>query len=276
MVKVDLSYFDIVKIANSGQAMRFHIIDEEKVEFVCRKGYFQGILNSDGTYTFNVDKDTFDDFLVDYFDLNTNYEKINNSINPNDNYLKEALNFSHGIRILKQDPFETLITFIISQRKSIPSIKACVKKLATRFGHPLTVKDKLFEASTAPYSFPTPHELSKATLKELQEIGVGYRAEYIFEATKYIVDNNIDLNALTTLSNTELMDFFLSFKGVGTKVASCILLFSYHRLDIFPIDVWIRRILDEHYDGAMDLAGMERFSGVIQQYMFYYERSKAK
>ena len=254
MIQVKVKQFDYVQLADSGQA--FRMMEDGTciaMDKVCR------VIGN----TIECPKDD-NAFWKEYFDLNTDYSKFIKAIDKKDKFLTAAADFGFGIRILKQDPWEMLITYIISQRRSIPSIKTCVERICKKWGKKLT--------GTKYYSFPTPKQLSKATMDELLECGLGYRAEYVYLATKLVASGQLKLEDLAKFSYDELIEELLKLKGVGIKVANCVALFGYHKIEAFPVDVWIARIEDQHYKGHFPVDKYPGFAGVLQQYMFYFVR----
>jgi N-glycosylase/DNA lyase len=239
-------------------------------------------------------------FWSRYFDLDTSYSNIRSIIPASDTYLLEAARQGAGIRILRQDPWEMMITFIISQRKNIPAIRTCVKKLChvagKKTGLPETDSPVSNEKYLKPASnscsfdlFPTPEEIrsircNKATgLPEngsapcaFQKAGysncsLGYRMPYIQNAASWMQSHRIE--ELKSLSDEELLNSLMEIKGVGIKVASCILLFGFHRLNAFPVDVWMKRVLTEQYPKGFSLETYTPYAGVMQQYLFCKVRS---
>lgn len=253
MIKVKAKEFDFVQLKDSGQA--FRMMDDG----VCIA--MNKLCKVSGKIIECPDKDN--EFWTNYFDLKTNYGHFIDAIDKKDKFLSQAADFGYGIRILRQDPWEMLITYIISQRRSIPSIKTCVERLCKSYGKKL---------SGGYYSFPSPKELSKATMDELLAAGLGYRAEYVYLATKAVASGEFRLEDLHNLNYEELVESLKSLRGVGDKVANCVALFGYHRIEAFPIDVWIARTVDQHYGGHFPLEKYEGFAGVMQQYMFYFAR----
>ena len=216
-----------------------------------------------GGYSFSCTQEEFEAFWEDYFDLKTDYASFRNAIDKDDIYLLNSAEAGKGIRILRQDPWEMLITFIISQRKNIPAIKASVEALCSRFGE---------ELGFGIFAFPTPEALAWAGDEELKDCSLGYRVPYIMEAARMVASGELDLSAVSALSDDELLTALQKVYGVGPKVANCVSLFGYHRIAAFPVDVWIKRVLDEHYNGSFPLERYKGFAGVLQQYMFYYAR----
>ena len=180
-------------------------------------------------------------------------------------FLKKCIEFSKGFRILKQVKFETLISFIISQIKNIGVIKTSVERLSKLCG-----KKKIYKNHTY-FTYSTPIELYNKRDK-LSLCCFGYRHDHVVNATKMILDEVLDLDKLNRLNNDGLKNELLKIKGVGEKVASCVMLFTYQRYDICPIDVWIKRVLDKKYNGVIPKE-YKKYQGIIQQYWFYYANS---
>ncbi len=249
---------DIRQIAESGQIFRFNEVGEGRYELLAGDRR----LDIDTRRPFTVP----DGFWSSYFDLETDYSRFINAIPESDEFLTAAARYGSGMRILRQDPWEMLISFIISQRKSIPAIKTSVEKLCERFG---TRMDGY-------YAFPTPQQLERAEIDELFDCSLGYRAPYVYECARRVASGEYDLKAWEKLDDEELRARLMSIRGVGIKVANCVMLFGYHRIGAFPVDVWIQRVVDEHYGGHFPLELYEGFAGVIQQYMFFYGRNAAR
>ena len=275
MVRVDNEHLDISAIADSGQTFRFNRIDGQTFEMralnrrllvrqnLCgseSKTASHALFNNSPVYL-DCSQEEYDSFWKDYFDLQTDYGAFLASIPAEDDFLTNAGRAAGGIRILRQDPWEMLISFLISQRKNIPAIKSCIEKISSRFG--------------TEGAFPTIEELAGASRDELAECSLGYRTDYVLEAARAAAEGKLDLYAMKELPDEELRARLLEIKGVGVKVANCVMLFGYHRIAAFPIDVWIARIIKEQYGGTFPVERYEGFAGVIQQYMFYYGRNMA-
>ncbi len=275
--------FDIRKIADSGQCFRMNetkdgvwkIVARDRLLWVAevegskesKKSDKSEESGKDHIYDFSCTEEEYEDFWKDYFDIACDYSRFTDRIDKKDKYLTKAAVYGYGMKILRQDIFETLISFIISQRKNIPAIKNSVEKICEKFGHDIG----------GAYSFPTPEELFLADLESLKECSLGYRAEYIYKTVRLILEGEFDLDGLRRdkeISNKLLLEKLMNLPGVGIKVANCTSLFGFHRLEAFPRDVWIKRIEDNYYNGHFDEDKYQGFAGVLQQYMFYYERSK--
>ena len=218
-----------------------------------------------------------------YFDLERDYESIKQKLSKVDNNLKEAIEYGEGIRILNQDLWETIISFIISANNNIPRIKGIIDRMSKKYGQDIEFRGEKF------YTFPTPKELSVATEKDLRELGTGFRDKYIFETTKKVNSGEFNLEELQKEKETkEIRNKLLTLCGVGPKVADCILLFStLKRFDVFPIDVWVRRVINDLYIHSdveakvskkqiEDLAKQKfgDLEGIAQQYLFFYRRER--
>ena len=262
--------FDPDKIADSGQCFRW-----EK----CEPGTFRIIAGPDCLYMTDLGNGCFDldcteevcnRRWLDYFDLQENYRNIRGRIDPEkDPFLFEASEQEKGIRILRQDPFEMLITFIISQNRNIPVIKRSVELLAEACGEKRTDSRGLTY-----YAFPTPTAISGLTEEELAECRLGYRCRYVHAAAQAVEEGAIDLNRLVSADEKETLAALTSLFGVGIKVASCVSLFGLHHLDAFPVDVWMKRILAEQYQEGYPFGRYAPYNGVFQQYMFAWYRHR--
>ena len=200
-----------------------------------------------------------------YFDLDTDYGAMASVLPREDTYLHAAAEYGRGIRILRQDPWETLVTFLISQRKNIPAIRQAVEKLCLTGGRVIETDEE------GPiYAFPSPSELKRFGEEGLRACGLGYRAPYVLRAAE--VFSGEDLNGLDSLTDEALLRALCALYGVGPKIAQCVMLFGFHRLNAFPVDVWIQRVAEKRYPGGIHPEQFAPFAGVMQQYMYAYER----
>ena len=278
MFRIQYPYLDMKKIAESGQIFRFNVYDDEYSLVAGDKLLF--IKEDDDGYILSCSESEFEEFWIDYFDLRLDYSDFEKNIPEDDLFLINAVRYSYGIRILNQDKWEMLISFIISQRKSIPAIKSSIEKLAKTYGKKIDMQVpdfiKNIDENSEFFAFPTPKALADASIDDLNACSLGYRSPYIEASAKAVYRGDIDLEALSVLDDNELLAALMSLNGVGIKVANCVALFGYHRIAAFPIDVWIKRMIDEHYDGEFPLKLYDGYAGVIQQYIFYYGRESTK
>lgn len=224
----------------------------------------------------NTNKEDFENLWFDYFDLGRDYTKIKNKLRVMDEYLEKATEFGTGIRILQQDGWEMLISFIISANNRIPMIQRAINNLSERYGKFIgEYKGKKY------YAFPTPEELSHVSVEDIRACQTGFRDKYIKSVVDYVTENKEDVLSYRKLSTDECVKELIKFNGVGPKVADCIALFGMQKYDTFPVDVWVKRVMQEFYvDEDLSLTkirkfGIEKFgdlAGFAQQYLFYYAR----
>ena len=216
----------------------------------------------------------------EYFDLDNNYEIIKEKLSKIDNFMKESIEFGDGIRILNQDLWECIISFIISANNNIPRIKKIIEAISKEYGEEISWRGKKY------YFFPSIEALSKASVEDLRKLGTGFRDKRIYNTTKKIYEKEVDLDEIKQLkSSEEIEEKLLTLDGVGNKVANCIMLFSLKRYDVFPIDVWVRRVMNDLYlhkenEKEVDKKELQAFAeekykdlaGLAQQYLFYWRR----
>lgn len=257
-----IPYFDLAQIAASGQCFRMNPAAGGGWVLIAGGRYLSARQEGERVF-FSCGEEELEGFWRQYFDLDTDYGAFLGAVDPADAFLCAAANFGSGMRILRQDLWETTVTFLISQNNNIPRIKAAVERLCTGWGEKRCAPD-----GTVYYAFPTKQALAAAELDELRAAGLGYRDKYIQQAAR----GDIDFAALAALSPARAQETLTALNGVGNKVASCIRLFGLHDLAVFPVDTWIRKLCEQHYGGKFPLERYEGFAGVIQQYIFYYGR----
>lgn len=211
----------------------------------------------------------YEGFWRHYLDLDRDYSYIKTCVNVNDT-MDKAISFGSGIRILRQDFFEALISFIISQRSSIPKIKSCVDKLCRLCGKEIQFEGKAY------YSFPDAESVAALSEEQLRALGVGYRAPYILKAAQEVASGRLRGDELEKLDTAAARERLLKLYGVGDKVCDCVLLFSIGKYDLFPSDVWIKRVMAEQFNTDNAKASGEslfaNYSGFAQQYLFYWRK----
>ena len=278
---IDAESFEPRDVFECGQCFRWNKEDDDS---------YTGIF---GSCIANVKKEN-DKIIIDgnfedtseidsYFDLKRNYNEIKSILANVDDNLKNSIQYGSGIRILNQNLWETIISFIISANNNIPRIKGIIDRISKKYGKEICYEGK------ALYTFPTPEELSKASVQDLRDVGLGFRDVRVFETTRKIASGEFNLEELYKMSTDDARDRLLTLDGVGPKVADCILLFSdLKRFDVFPIDVWVRRVMNELYIHNQDETKVskkeikkiadEKFGslqGIAQQYLFYWKRESA-
>ncbi len=204
-----------------------------------------------------------------YLALDTDYEEINSHIIEvsNSTHMSNAVKYGKGIRILRQEPWECVCSFIISQNNNIPRIKKIIGALCEKYG------DKIEQNGSVYYAFPTSKALYEAGESEIFALKTGFRAKYITDASYKISTGEIDLNSILKEESFDTcVDILCKIKGIGLKVASCALLFGFGKTEAFPIDVWMKRALENHFPEGLDINALGKHAGIAQQYLFYYER----
>jgi len=270
--------FNPTHIFECGQCFNFNIEEDGSYTAVHLGRIINVLQKEDHVLIRNVSLDEFYEIFYDYFDLGTDYSAIREKLSENE-ILKTASDYGYGIRILNQEMFETVISFIISANNGITRIKNSIKIISERYG------DYIGEyMGRKYYAFPRPEVLAKVDPLELREFArVGFRDVRIVEASKMVADGYLDFDIDQTLSTEDLKEKLMQIPGIGPKVADCILLFTYHRRETFPVDVWIKRVMETLFIGhevpkiLVDDYAREYFgnlAGYAQQYLFYYGREE--
>lgn len=266
----DEVFFDISQTFDCGQTFRFERVSENTFEGVAH-GKLLRLSQEECSVTLNCTSDEFENIWKRYLALDRNYEDINSFFaSGSDEVLKRAALYGKGIRILRQDPWEALCSFIISQNNNIPRIKKIISALSERFGEPFECGGRTY------YAFPTAKSLADAGTDAIFELRTGFRAKYISDAAQKVASGEIDLDMISSLPTKEALDELMRIKGVGPKVASCALLFGFDKSDAFPIDVWVKKVFEKYYPNGFDILSFGENAGIAQQYLFYYERWNSK
>lgn len=282
--------FKLKQTFECGQCFRFEKISDNNYIIVAFERVIELKEDGDNIIIYNSNENEVKNIWIKYFDLEREYSNIKDELSK-DNLLRKSVEFGHGIRILNQDPFEILISFIISARNSIPSIMKTINKISTKWGTEILYKEKTY------YAFPTIEQIKGATLEEIQETGASFRSKYIIDTIANLYKSKealksgdrvkieelkkYDLDYIKSLNDDECHTALQEFKGVGAKVADCIMLFSMEKYSAFPVDVWVKRAMIYFY-GAEDASlnkirifarnKFKELSGFAQQYLFYYAR----
>lgn len=267
-----------------GRAARMRVHPDHVDVLDSTKSNTEGLLTIMGTAAADESEKEWQQFWYDYLDLGTDYGKIKRSLGRGDAAMRRAIKAGGGIRILNQDLWETMVSFIISQNNNIPRIKGCIEALCREFGEPVNVPKFIFDtdADQTLYTIPPPEKLAALTREDLEVCRLGYRAPYLIETAKQVLDRGGMEAVREQLTRAEdVREALMDFAGVGPKVASCIALFGVRKADAFPIDVWMRRAMHTVYGieeknvKAMEAYAAEHFrkyGGYAQQYLFYYIR----
>ena len=238
----DVKSFEPKHIFECGQCFRWNLEDDGSYTGVVKESVLNVKKVQDDIIIKGICKDNIEDVCIKYFDLDKDYEQTKEKLSKIDDNLKLSIKYGEGIRILNQDLWETLISFIISANNNIPRIKGIIERISKKYGKEIKWNNKSY------YTFPTPEELSKASIKDLRLLGLGFRDTRVYETTKMVKEKQIDLEKLEEIEDiNKLREELLKFPGVGPKVADCIMLFSMKKYEVFPIDVWVKRVMTELY-----------------------------
>lgn len=276
----DIKSFELEHIFECGQCFRWNKQEDGSYIGVIKQGVLQVRKNGQEIIIMGKCEGNIKEVVQQYFDLSTNYEEIKSNLSKIDDYLKTSIEFGNGIRILNQDLWETIISFIISANNNIPRIKGIIERISKAYGKEIEYQQKKY------YTFPTTEQLSNATVEDLRKLGLGFRDKRVYDTTQIILKKQITLEQLQKENTQELREKLLTLPGVGPKVADCIMLFGMHRFEVFPIDVWVRRVMNELYiknedENKVNKKEIEKLAqvkystlaGLAQQYLFYWKRA---
>lgn len=264
MIEIDGSFFDPYEIMESGQCFRWKETAPDEYSVISDGRYLKLKKDNGKVFAF-TDEVSFANYWKSYLDLDRDYGNIKKLIdNSSDEHLKEAFKLGSGIRILKQDLWEMIVSFMVSQNNNIPRIKGSIEAICEKAGLKIEVPYGV------EYRFPGPGEVNPGFFDD-RSLGLGYRAPYLEEIYQFAKDNPSWLSGLYSLSYEDSVKELLIRKGIGPKVANCIALFGLHHVDAFPIDTHVKQLLDKYYPEGFDFDYYKGVAGIIQQYLFYYE-----
>ncbi len=259
---IDKKDFSLSETLDCGQSFRWKALEnEDGFSGFSKDKFLKIIYQNDSIVLKDTTEKDFLSYWANYFDLETDYTALKNEY-AKDNTLKKACEYASGIRLLRQDKWEALCSFIISQNNNIPRIKGIVERLCENFG----------DATVNGYTFPSYEKIASLTVEDLAPIRAGFRARYILDAAKKVSSGEIDLEKISQLDIEEARAELMKIVGVGVKVADCALLYGMYRIESFPVDVWIKRVLSEYYPNGLPecIKGSE---GIAQQFLFHYVRN---
>ena len=276
MIKIRLKNdFNLHDTVTCGQIFRFYQMEDNSYDIILTDRVINVSIDKDYLIVNSNNDDKLKQVVIDYFDLDNDYSFINNELIKKDKKIKDAVMFSSGLKMIKQDPFETIIEYIISANNGVKQISNAMDLIAQNYGKKVLFGNKEY------YLFPNSNDLKDVSIEEFRNCKVGFRDKYIKSIIDKINNGELNLNefydAETELSLSKLMEN----SGIGPKVASCILLFAYQKYDVFPVDTWVKKVMKNNYDiigesnirkFAKDTYG--KYSGLAIQYMFNYGRNK--
>lgn len=265
MITKTIPNFNLSQIHCSGQCFRMSELEEGQYAIIAGSRYLE-VRQQGMECTFFCDESEFESFWRGYFDLDNDYQFYIDKINPNDRYLTEAAAFGCGIRILRQDLWEMIVSFLISQQNNIVRIRRCIQNLCEQYGE-VCINDK----GLIYYAFPQPEALAGLEEDALKACNLGYRSKYVVCTARSVVSGDVDLEAISGMPYKRAREELLKLFGVGEKVADCICLFALHHLQAFPVDTHIHQAMEAHYKRGFPKRRYQGYQGVLQQYIFYYE-----
>lgn len=280
LVLKNIDSFKLEDIFECGQCFRWDRQEDGSYIGVIKNGVLKVSKHGKSVAFEGVLEGDINSIVYDYFDLETNYNDFKDRLSKIDDNMKRSIEFGNGIRILNQDLWEMVISFIISANNNIPRIKGIINRISEKVGQKVTWNGKDY------FLFPSPEELSKLSVADLRALGTGFRDKRIYNTTQMVINKEINLDSLIKIKSTEeIRNELLKLDGVGEKVADCILLFALHRFDTFPVDVWVRRVMNVLYIHNEDETKVNKkqirevayslfgeIEGMAQQYLFYWAR----
>jgi len=271
MVETKVTECSLLRICKSGQCFRMNLMDDGWYEIIAGDRYLR-VCQEEDVLMLDCPEEDYLNFWYDYFDLGTDYSAFLDRINPNDHYLVEAAKEADGVRILRQDLWEMMISFLVSQQNNIKRIRKCIEAMCREYGQRCSVDSESSFPGKSYYAFPQPEDLALSDKDELMRTcNLGYRSKYVVQTARSVVNGDIDLKSIKMMPYHRAKKELLSCYGIGEKVADCICLFGLHHLQAFPVDTHIRAALDNHYKRGFPNRRYRDCRGVIQQYIFYHE-----
>ncbi len=269
LIITELKDFNLREILECGQCFRFERLGDLRYTVTALGRTITACQQADTLTLYGCTEKEFKEKWYHYFDLETDYGEIKNTLSQNDEVMTAAIAYAGGIRLLNQDPYESLLSFIISQNNNIPRIKGIISAMSEKYG--------------TEGAFPTLEQLLPVTAQELFDLKMGFRNKYIYDAVQCLSQKKVELHKLYTVDTDSARASLMQIKGVGPKVADCVLLFSLGHRNVFPIDVWVKRVMCQLYFNGREqsLKTISNFAtekwgnlaGYAQQYLFYYARS---
>lgn len=276
MIKIELkNNFNLDSTVTCGQIFRYYKLEDNSYDIILKDRVINVYKKDNYLIASSNNEDDLEIVVKNYFDLDNDYENINKYLLEKDSLLKDAIMFSCGLMMIRQDPFETLIEYIISANNGVPNITSALNNIATKYGKKVLFNKKEY------YLFPSYKDLKDVTKEDFRECKVGFRDKYL-ESIVYKLNNNIiNLDDFNKLDSNEALDKLMKNNGIGPKVASCILLFAYQRYDVFPVDTWVKKIMESNYNiiGEKNIREFAsktygKYSALAIQYLFNYSRNK--
>lgn len=277
MIKIKNINLNLKDTITCGQIFRFTLEDDNSYTVVLSDRVVNLYQDKNDLIVKSNNEQNLEKVIRNYLDLDRDYDKLNEEIINTDLSLQETVNACRGFKIINSPKFETIISFIISANNRVPQIQKALNNIAEKYGNKVIFDDKEY------YLFPNSYDMKDCTKEELRELKVGFRDQYIYEFVNKLNNKEIDIESISNMNSDDAMNYLMENKGIGEKVASCILLFGYSRFDVFPIDTWVKKYMNDTYniEGVKNIREFTKnkykdYSGLAIQYMFHYKRNKEK
>lgn len=275
MIKIKIEKpFKLEDTITCGQIFRFFKMEDGSFDIILKDRVINVYEKNNYLYVSSNNEDDLKSVVMNYFDLDNDYSKINEYLLKQDKKLDDAINFSKGLMMIKQDPFETIMEYIISANNSVPSIANALNNIALKYGKKVMFNNKEY------YLFPQYKDLKDVKENDLRECKVGFRDKYLKAMIDKLNNNELDLDSFYSMDTKEALDKLMENIGIGPKVASCILLFAYQKYDVFPVDTWVKKVMKTKYniEGEKNIRAFAsitygKYSGIAIQYLFNYGRN---
>lgn len=275
MIKIENVDIDLEGTIECGQIFRYEKENDNSYTIILSDRVINIKKDNNNLIVKSSDENNLEKIIIDYLNLDRDYSLINNQLLIKDNSLKKVIDNCIGFKIINQPRFECIISYIISQNNGVPQIRNAVNNISEKYGKKVIFEDKEY------YLFPSAKDLKDVTIEEYRNLKVGFRDKYIYEIVRKINDDEFDIDLVDDMSSYDAMNYLMNNKGIGEKVSSCILLFSYSRLDVFPIDTWVKKFMKDTYsiEGIDNIKKFtkekyDNYTGLVIQYMFHYKRNK--
>ena len=251
--------FNLKDTVTCGQIFRFEELDDSSFDIILTDRVINIKQENDNLIINSSYMNNIEEVIINYFDLDYDYESINNKLLKIDINNKEIIDSCSGLKMINEPRLEVIISYILSSNNRVSQIKSALDNISKTYGQKVIFNNKEY------YLFPSLEELSKCDIETLRTCKTGFRDKYIYEFVQKIINKEFDINLIDNMNSKDALNYLMTLNGVGEKVASCILLFGYHRFDVFPIDTWVKKYMKDKY---------KELSGIAIQYMFHYKRNK--
>ncbi len=277
MIEIKNTDINLKDTITCGQIFRYYNEDDNSYTIILSDRVVNIKKENDSLIVKSNNEDDLENIIRNYLDLDRDYNLLNKKLKKVDRTLENIIEYCKGFKIINQPKFECIISYIISANNGVPQIRNAVNNISEKYGKKIIFNGKDY------YLFPTPDDLKNVNVEDYRNLKVGFRDKYIYEFVNKVNNKEIDLYSICNMDSETATKYLMENKGIGEKVSSCILLFSYSRLDVYPIDTWVKKFMKEKYniEGVNNIKNFtkekyDKYTGLIIQYMFHYNRNKEK